>query len=170
MPRRSRINLTGGTNRQATFFAEEDYRAYFDWLADAAKKYNCHIYAYVLMINHVHLLASTSRPMGLSLMMQYVGRHFVRYINRVYRRSGTIWEGRFKASLVDTEGCFLSCCRCIECNPVRADMAKGPGEYRWSSYRSHAFGLPDKLISSHEQYERFDASDEARQAAYRGLF
>lgn len=178
MPRRSRLNITGlpqhliqrGNNRHATFFAEEDYRAYIGWLVDAAKKYDCRIYAYVLMTNHVHLLASTTRPMGLSLMMQYVGRYFVRYINRVYRRSGTLWEGRFKASLVDTDHYFLRCCRYIECNPVRASMVEGPGEYHWSSYRSHAFGLPDPLVASHEQYERLGASNEARQAAYRALF
>lgn len=89
MPRRSRINLADvpqhiiqrGNNRQATFFAEEDYRRYLDWLSDASKKYNCRIYAYVLMTNHVHLLASSVRPYGLSLMMQYLGRYFVRYIN-----------------------------------------------------------------------------------------
>lgn len=178
MPRRSRLNITGvpqhliqrGNNRQATFFAEEDYRAYIGWLVDAAKKHHCRIYAYVLMTNHVHLLASTTKAMGLSLMMQHVGRYFVRYINHTYRRSGTLWEGRFKASLVDTENYFLRCCRYIECNPVRAGMVEGPGEYHWSSYRSHAFGLPDPLTVSHEQYEQLGHSDEARQAAYRNLF
>jgi len=178
MPRRSRLNLTAvpqhliqrGNNRQATFFAEEDYRCYLTWLTDAAKKYDCRIYTYVLMTNHVHLLASTARPYGLSLMMQYVGRYFVRYINRVYRCSGTLWEGRFKASLVDTETYFLRCCRYIECNPVRAQMVLGPGEYPWSSYRNHAFGVSDKLLAVHEQYERLDNSAEARQQAYRDLF
>jgi putative transposase len=159
-----------GNNRQATFFAEEDYRCYLDWLADAAKKYDCRIHAYVLMTNHVHLLASSARPKGLSLMMQYVGRYFVRYINHVYQRSGTLWEGRFKASLVDTEAYFLRLCRYIECNPVRADMVEGPGEYRWSSYRNHAFGMPDKLLTAHEQYERLGSSAEERQRAYRELF
>jgi len=178
MPRRARLNLTEvpqhliqrGNNRQATFFAEEDYRCYLGWLADAARKYDCRIYAYVLMTNHVHLLASTVRPYGLSLMMQYIGRYFVRYINRCYRRSGTLWEGRFKASLVDTETDFLRCCRYIECNPVRARMVLGPGEYPWSSYRTHAFGAPDKLLAVHEQYERLGKSGEERRQAYRDLF
>lgn len=159
-----------GNNRQATFFTDEDYRRYLDWLADAARKYGCRIYAYVLMTNHVHLLASPTRPYGLSLMMQYMGRHFVRHINRVHSRTGTLWEGRFKASLVDTETYFLRCCRYIECNPLRAKMVQAPGEYRWSSYQNHAFGAPDKLLTVHEQYERLGSSDEARQRAYRELF
>jgi len=178
MPRRTRLNLTDvsqhiiqrGNNRQATFFAEEDYRFYLDCLLDAARKYGCSIYAYVLMTNHVHLLASARGPHGLSCMMQHLGRRFVQYINHVYRRSGTLWEGRFKASLVDTETYFLRCCRYIECNPVRAGMVGDPADYRWSSYRTHALGGPDKLVSSHEQYERLGQNAEERQGAYRELF
>ena len=178
MPRRSRINFADvpqhiiqrGNNRQATFFAKEDYRFYLDHLFEASRKYGCVVYAYALMTNHVHLLASASKPYDLSRMMQHVGRYFVRYINRVYKRTGTLWEGRFKASLVDTETYFLRCCRYIECNPVRAGMVRGPGEYPWSSYRHHAFGMVDKLLAPHEQYERLASSDEARQLAYRELF
>ena len=178
MPRRSRLHLVDvpqhiiqrGNNRQATFFAEEDYCFYLDRLGEGARKYGCSIYAYVLMTNHVHLLALAQRPYALSLMMQYVGRYFVRYINRVYWRSGTLWEGRFRSSLVDTETYFLRCCRYIECNPVRAKMVQGPGEYRWSSYCNHAFGMPDKLLVAHEQHERLGSSDEERQSAYRDLF
>lgn len=122
------------------------------------------------MTNHVHLLASASKPYDLSRMMQHLGRYYVRYINRVYKRSGTLWEGRFKASLVDTETYFMRCCRYIECNPVRAGMVRGPGEYPWSSYRHHAFGVANKLLAAHEQYERLATSDEERQLANRGLF
>lgn len=159
-----------GNNRQATFFADEGYRCYLNWLVEASLKYDCRIYAYVLMTNHVHLLASSGRPYGLSLMMQYVGRHYVRYVNRCYRRSGTLWEGRFKASLVDTEDYFLRCSRYIECNPVRAGMVQGPGEYAWSSYRHHAFGVPDKLLSSHDRYEGLGNDGASRHQAYRELF
>ncbi len=130
----------------------------------------CSIHAYVLMTNHVHLLASARRPHGLSTMMQHLGRRFVQYINNVYRRSGTLWEGRFKASLVDTETYFLRCCRYIECNPIRARMVDDPAHYRWSSYRAHALGAPDKLVSTHEQYERLGQDAEVRQTAYRELF
>jgi putative transposase len=178
MPRQPRFTLTHvpqhiiqrGNNRQATFFAEEDYRFYLDRLLDASRKYHCTIYAYVLMTNHVHLLASAGRAYALSRMMQHLGRYFVRYINRVYKRSGTLWEGRFKASLVDTENYFLRCCRYIECNPVRAGMVSGPGEYSWSSYGYHAFGIDDKLLSVHERYGNLGTSDEERQLAYRRLF
>lgn len=178
MARRARLLFAGvpqhiiqrGNNRQATFFAEEDYRRYLEWLLEAVKKYDCRIYAYVLMTNHVHLLASADRPYDLSHMMQHLGRRFVRYINQVYRRSGTLWEGRFKASLVDTETYFLRCCRYIECNPLRARMVVHPGEYRWSSYRFHADGVPDKLLSTHQQYERLGLAPEQRQRTYRELF
>lgn len=147
MPRRSRINVADvpqhiiqrGNNRQATFFAGEDYRFYLDHLHEASRKYGCKVYAYVLMTNHVHLLASASKPYDLSHMMQHVGRHFVRYINRVYKRSGTLWEGRFKASLVDTETYFLRCCRYIECNPVRAGMV-------WRSARAREVGIRELLL------------------------
>lgn len=159
-----------GNNRQATFFAGEDYRCYLDCLFDAARRYGCSIYAYVLMTNHVHLLASAQRPYDLSHMMQHLGRRFVYYINHVYRRSGTMWEGRFKASLVDSEIYFLRCCRYIECNPVRAQMVATPGDYRWSSYRFHAFGEPDKLLTQHEQHQRLGKTTEERQQAYRALF
>jgi len=122
------------------------------------------------MTNHVHLLASAEQPYALSRMMQHLGRHYVRYVNRVYRRSGTLWEGRFKASLVDTETYFFRCCRYIECNPVRAGMAGRPWDYRWSSYQFHAYGMPARLLSTHEEYERLGATAEERRHAYRELF
>ena len=118
----------------------------------------------------MHLLASAERAYDLSRMMQHLGRRFVRYVNYVYCRSGTLWEGRFKASLVDTETYFLRCSRYIECNPVRARMVVRPGDYRWSSYRFHADGAPDKLLSNHEQFERLGRAAEQRQQAYRELF
>ncbi len=178
MARRARLLFAGvpqhliqrGNNRQATFFADEDYCSYLDWLVEAARKYDCRVYAYVLMTNHVHLLASAEQPYDLSRMMQHLGRRFVRYVNHVYRRSGTLWEGRFKASLVDTETYFLRCSRYIECNPVRGGMVVHPADYRWSSYRFHAEGHPDKLLSTHEQYERLGRTVEERQQAYRELF
>ena len=178
MPRRRRLLLADvpqhliqrGNNRHATFFTSDDYRFYLERIADAAKKYECSVYAYVLMTNHVHLLASSALPSGLSLMMQHVGRCFVRYINRTYRRSGTLWEGRFKSSLIETETYFLRCCRYIECNPVRAGMVHGPGEYRWSSYGYHAFGTPDALLSGHETYMALGMTPEERESAYRALF
>ncbi|MGE5526999.1 MAG: transposase [Rhodospirillaceae bacterium] len=178
MPRRPRFDLADvpqhviqrGNNREAMFYERADYVAYLTWLRDAATKYDCSIYAYVLMTNHMHLLASTARPHGLSSMMQYVGRYFVRYINKKYARSGTLWEGRFRSSLIDTETYFLRCCRYIECNPVRAGMVLHPGDYQWSSFRHHAYGDPDSLLAPHEQYQRLGMTVIQRQRAYRALF
>jgi len=178
MPRRSRLNLTDvpqhviqrGNNRQATFVAEADYLFYIDCLGDAARKYGCLIYAYVLMTNHVHLLVSGREPYAISRMMQHLGRCFVKRFNSIYGRSGTLWEGRFKASLVDTESYFLRCCRYIECNPVRAQMVVDPADYRWSSHRAHVLGKPDRLIVAHEQYQRLGTTARERQLAYRELF
>lgn len=178
MARRSRFSFPGlpqhliqrGNNRQIAFFAEADYRFYLKCLGGAARKYGCLIHAYVLMTNHVHLLATPLERYALSRTMQHLGRRYVRYVNDVYRRTGTLWEGRFKASLVDTESYFLRCCRYIEFNPVRARIATMPDDYRWSSYRCHALGMHDGLISTHEEYERLGHSAEQRQLAYQELF
>ena len=177
MPRRARLNLPAapmhviqrGNNRQATFFSDDDYRFYLQCLADAARRYACRIHAYVLMTNHVHLLAGAQAPYAISRMMQHVGRRFVQYVNTTYRRSGTLWEGRFKASLVDSETYFLRCCRYIDCNPVRAGMVTDPAHYPWSSHRRLALGESNPLLSGHEQYLRLGATPGERQRAYRAL-
>ncbi|MBM3356582.1 MAG: transposase [Betaproteobacteria bacterium] len=178
MARRPRLRIAGvpqhviqrGNNRQATFFADEDYVFYLECLREAAIKHECAIHAYVLMTNHVHLLTTSGQPETMSLVMRDLGRRYVQHINFVYQRSGTAWEGRFKASLVDTETYFLRCCRYIECNPVRARMVAHPADYRWSSYRFHAEGAPDRLLSTHEQYQRLGFTADERQRAYRELF
>jgi putative transposase len=178
MARRPRLRIAGvpqhviqrGNNRQVTFFAEADYGFYLECLREAARTHDCAIHAYVLMSNHVHLLATPNEPEALSLVMRDLGRSYVQYVNFTYRRSGTLWEGRFKSTLVDTEAYFLRCCRYIECNPVRARMVARPGDYRWSSYRFHADGIPDKLLSTHDQYKRLGNTSEERQQAYRELF
>jgi len=103
-------------------------------------------------------------------MMQDLGRKYVRYINHTYKRSGTLWEGRFKASLVDSDAYLLTCMRYIELNPVRANMVKHPSEYRWSSYACNATGQTDKLIHPHPLYTALDKNTEQRQFAYRELF
>ncbi len=115
-----------GNNRQAIFFAAEDYARYRDWLAEAAARAGCAIHAYVLMTNHVHLLATPARADSLPRMMQLLGRRYVRHVNAAYRRSGTLWEGRYRAAPIDSEAYFLACCRTIELNPVRAGMVDHP--------------------------------------------
>jgi putative transposase len=159
-----------GHNRHATFFAAADYCFYLHCLYQAAQKYGCLVHAYVLMTNHVHLLATPCSPQAMSRVMQHVGRCYVRYVNDTYGRSGTLWEGRFRATLVDTERYFLTCCRYIELNPVRARIVETPEDYRWSSYRCNALGIADELVSPHGQYSALGTTDEQRWQAYRALF
>jgi len=110
------------------------------------------------------------KPDAVSHTMQDLGRRYVQYVNFRYRRSGTLWEGRFKASLVDTQHYFLACCRYIELNPVRAGIAKAPEDYPWSSYRHYALGQENGLLSAHEEYRALGATEVERQSAYRALF
>jgi putative transposase len=159
-----------GNNRQPCFLADEDYTAYRQDLRDAAKHDHCAIHAYVLMTNHVHLLVTGAEPGSASRMMQRLGRRYVACFNARYRRTGTLWEGRFKASLVDTCRYLLTCYRYIELNPVRAAMVADPADYRWSSFHCNAHGQPDPLITPHAAYLSLAATPGARQTAYRSLF
>lgn len=172
MPRRARLAIAGipwhviqrGNNRSACFYAEEDYRRYLETLHEQARRHRCAIHAYVLMTNHVHLLLTPQRPDGAGLLMKHLGQRYVQYINRTYRRSGTLWEGRFRSCLTQREDYVLSCYRYIELNPVRADMVRHPRDYRWSSYRANGEGQTDPVITPHEEYLRLG------RGAYRELF
>ncbi len=159
-----------GNNRAATFFADEDYARYRDWLGEAAADYGCAIHGYVLMTNHVHLLITPQTPDSLPRTMQSLGRRYVRYVNATYRRTGTLWEGRYRAAPIDSEAYFLACCRYIELNPVRARMVRHPRDYRWSSYRAHAQGRADLLLTGHGLYDRLGRTAATRQQQYRALF
>jgi putative transposase len=159
-----------GNNRQACFFADADYAIYLDKLRESGEKYNVAIHAFVLMTNHVHLLVTPNDEIGVARMMQAVGRYYVRYVNTVYQRSGTLWEGRYKSTLVDDEYYFLTVSRYIELNPVRAGMVEHPAEYPWSSYHANGLGKDIQLMTSHRVYERLGEDKEARQENYRGLF
>ena len=178
MPRRARFGLAGlpqhiiqrGNNRQVSFFAEADYRFYIDCLREATLKYDCLVHAYVLMTNHVHLLASAEETDDISRMMQHLGRRFVRHINKTYLRTGTLWEGRFRASLVDREQYYMRCCHYIENNPVRAGIVRHPAAHAWSSYQFHALGREDRLVTAHEMYQRLGITPEERQLRYRESF
>ncbi len=122
------------------------------------------------MTNHVHLLVTPTNRDGLSEMMQALGRRYVQYFNYQYRRSGTLWEGRFKSSLVQSERYLLQCHRYIELNPVRADMVNDPSGYTWSSYRCNALGINSELCTHHDEYLKLGNSKVKRQLAYRALF
>jgi putative transposase len=158
-----------GNNRNACFHSDDDYRIYKEWLSDACRRYAVELYAYVLMTNHVHLLLAPESKEGISLVMQSIGRRYVQYVNKTYRRTGTLWESRHKSSLIQAEEHLLTCYRYIELNPVRAGMVEQPGDYPWSSYRHHAYGERDSLISSHPLYLSL-GNDEDRLHAYRELF
>jgi putative transposase len=143
---------------------------YASLLHEYSQKYSVALHAWVFMTNHVHLLASPYTADGVSFMMQSVGRRYVRYFNREYRRSGTLWEGRFKSSLVQSETYLLQCQRYIELNPVRADMVTDPAQYAWSSYQCHALGKVTKMNTPHEEYLALGDSDSKRHNAYQALF
>jgi len=160
-----------GNNREIIFGGEEDYLFYLKCLEEASKANGLNVHAYVLMTNHVHLLASPSDETSISKTFQSVGRRYVQYFNYYYERTGTLWEGRYKSTIIDSETYLLTCMRYIEMNPVRArNMAKHPKEYRWSSYGYNALGREDNLISPHSIYERMGVSYNERQHAYRQLF
>jgi putative transposase len=159
-----------GNNRQVCFVSEEDMAAYAVWLKKYAKENEVAIHAWVFMTNHVHLLCTPSRSGGISKMMQSLGRSYVRYFNFTYKRSGTLWEGRYKASLVQTEQYLLELYRYIELNPMRANMVSEPGDYGWSSYQCNALGKQSELLTAHEVYLALGKTDEIRRSRYRDLF
>ncbi|MCG8324059.1 MAG: transposase [Thiotrichales bacterium] len=178
MPRRPRMYLPDipahivqrGNNRNPCFFTEDDYRFYLDRLSQALKRYQVKLHAYVLMTNHVHLLMTPTDECGISKVMSLLGQHYVRYINHAYRRSGTLWEGRHKSSLIQAEEYLLLCYRYIELNPVRAGMVVSPEDYPWSSYRHHGWGEQNRLISEHNLYMQLGHDKEERCFAYREIF
>jgi putative transposase len=159
-----------GNNRQICFGGDEDFAAYAQWLEDCSRKSQVAIHAWVFMTNHVHLLVTPKTDDGVSRMMQTLGRHYVRYFNHTYSRTGTLWEGRFKSCVVDAENYLLVCQRYIELNPVRASMVTDPGDYPWSSYRANGLGQPAKLWTPHRVYRELGETAADRAAAYRTLF
>jgi putative transposase len=151
-------------------FCEDEYRYFLDRLREGLGRFRVALHAYVLMTNHVHLLMTPRDVAGISRLMQHLGRHYVLYVNRQYRRTGTLWEGRHKASLVQADPYLLTSMRYIELNPVAAGMVQSPEQYRWSSYRWHAWGEPNPLLSDHDLYVCLGASEHDRRCAYRELF
>jgi putative transposase len=178
MPRRPRIHLDHvplhivqrGHNREPCFFAAEDYQSYLHWLGEALAETECALHAYVLMTNHVHLLLTPVKAETVPKLIISLGRRYVQYINRTYRRTGTLWDSRYKSSLVQEETYLLTCQRYIELNPVRAAMVEDPAHYRWSSYRANGLGQPDARLTPHELYHALGPNEPERQAAYRALF
>ena len=177
MPRRARLALAGvsthlvqrGIDRGACFFRDDDRLHYLALLAELAPALGCAVHAYVLMGNHVHLLVTPSRAESLSRLMRQLNQRYVQAINRAYRRSGTMWEGRFRSCLVDTEAYVLACYRYIELNPVRASMVRDPLDYPWSSHRMNASAFPSSLLTPHEVFRALAPDARGRAEAYREL-
>ncbi len=161
MPRLPRFDLVGqpqhvivrGNNREAIFCADEDYHFYLAKLNLACEKHQCDLHAYVLMINHVYILITPHKKDGISKAMEMIGRYYVQYFNHSYKRTGTLWEGRYKATLIDSEHYALTCYRYIELNPVRAKMMDDPADYPWSSYRANGLEESSDLIVQHSFYK-----------------
>ena len=155
-----------GNNRDAIFASDEDCEFFKEVLAEAARRYALAIHAYVLMTNHLHLLATPGTADSLPKTLQSLGRRYVQYFNYRYRRTGTLWEGRYRATVIEAETYLFECMRYIELNPVRANMVAHPAAYPWSSYRANAEGQADALLTPHLLYRRLGAEARERQAAY----
>lgn len=177
MPRSLRLNLPGvtqhvvqrGNDRRPCFFTEIDYIRYLQDLHEIARREGCALHAYVLMTNHVHLLMTPAGAGRVGRTMQALGRRYVRYINDRYCRTGTLWEGRYKANPVGSDRHVLQCQRYIELNPLRAKMVADPADYRWSSFRHHALGKPDPMITPHPAMAGLGPTPLERRQNYREL-
>ena len=177
MARLPRLTLPGyphhviqrGNNRQAIFACPADYRVMLDLLEENAKKFDVLVHAYVLMSNHLHLLATPQAADGLPKMMQAVGRSYVRYFNDTQKRSGTLWEGRYKSTVIQADRYLLACMVYIDLNPVRAGLVMQPQDYLWSSYLHYLGVRTDRLITPHALYWELGNTPFAREAAYAEL-
>ncbi len=159
-----------GNNRQVIFRADDDYLFYLEKLHAAAVKHQCDIHAYVLMTNHVHLLVTPHSKDSIGKMIQMLGRYYVQYFNYRYKRTGTLWEGRYKATLIDTDSYLFTCMQYIELNPVRAKMVEQALDYPWTSYHYNAMGQADKLVTTCREYKHLAKTKAGQQLAYRQLF
>ena len=159
-----------GNNRQPILHDEEDYWFLWGRLRDAAEKFQCEVHAYVLMPNHFHLLLTPHQENGIGKLMQYTGRYFVQHVNSRYDRTGTLWEGRYRATLIDPDTFLLPVSRYIETNAVRANLVAAADDYDWSSYAANALGAEDELVSAHPVYRALGDSEEDQRWAYRAAF
>jgi putative transposase len=158
-----------GNNRQALFVSKDDYEKLLALLEEFAKKFSVAIHAYVLMSNHFHLLATPESADGVPKMMQALGRSYVRYFNDRHQRTGTLWEGRYRSTLIQAERYLLACMVYIDLNPVRAGMAADPAEYPWSSYLYYVGRRADRLVTPHPLFWELGNTPFARDAAYADL-
>ncbi len=159
-----------GHDGQPVFFEDQDYQYFHDCLDAAAYNYQLNVHAYVLMPDHVHILATPCKTDSISRATQSIGRNYVQYFNECYGGSGTLWKGRYRATIIESKQYLLTCSRYIELNPVRNKLDKKPGDYRWSSYAHNALGETDELIKAHKEYLLLGSGTKTRAKAYRSLF
>lgn len=159
-----------GINRWPTFLEDVDLAFYRLALYTASRESGCKVHAYALMTNHVHLLLTPTHALGPSRLMQSLGRRYVRYFNDRYRRSGPLWEGRYRSAPIASDVHLLCTYRYIELNPVRASMVRHPAQYEWSSFRCNALGAPDPIIEPHPSYSGLGRGESDRREAYVALF
>ncbi|MFH0784080.1 MAG: transposase [Pseudomonadota bacterium] len=156
-----------GHNRQIVFVSDDDYNYYLENLLEFKREFDCRIYAYCLMTNHVHLIVDPrDKPESLSLLMKRVAGRQTRYVNKLEKRTGSLWEGRFKSSIISSKEYLPACCRYIELNPLRADLVTDPVQYQWSSYAAKVSGKKDPVIDDHPFYLSLGESKQHRQKAY----
>ena len=167
MPRRSRVQLDGvalhivqrGHNREPCFFSKEDYNSFLQWLGEALVNNEFQLHAYALMTNHVHLLLTPKKAATVPKLIMSLGRRYVQYINRTYKRTGPLRDSRYTSSLIQADTYLLACQRYIELNPVRAAMVDDPAHYRWTSYRHNALAATDSCITPHVLYPAMGQTD-----------
>lgn len=177
MPRRARMYIPGlpyhvvqrGNNREPCFIEPENYQYYLKLWQTLSVRYGVAIHAYCLMTNHIHFLVTPESENSISTTMKVVGSRYAQYMNLKYKRTGTLWEGRHRSSMVQTDRYLLTCMRYIELNPVRADMVKHPEEYKWSSYGINGWG-DSSFITPHDEYLKLGNNIDVRLFAYRELF
>jgi putative transposase len=176
MARQARIVIPGqamhvlvrGNNRETLFHAPADYVTYLDWLRTAANQFSVAVHAYALMPNHVHLLLSPKEPQSLAKLMQSLGRRYAQFFNQKHGRTGTIWEGRYRSSLIDPDY-LLRCQRYIELNPVRSGLESRPADYPWTSYASHLGGKGEAWLQDHPRFWDLGNTPFERQMAWANL-
>jgi putative transposase len=169
IPHHPHLVLQQALDRQPVFRDADDHLAFLGWLREAARLFKVAIHAYALLPDRVLLLATPANQLGLGRMMQWVGRHYVPYFNRKVGRAGTLWQGRFKATVIDAERQFMLCSRYVEGQPVAAGLVVTAADYPWSSCAHHVGAKPDPLIIDHQSYWFLGNTPFDREAAYRGL-
>ncbi|MBU2539173.1 MAG: transposase [Proteobacteria bacterium] len=176
MPRQARIVIPNtphhivqrGHNRKTVFVSEDDYLYYCHNLTDFKKQFGCRVYAYCLMTNHVHLVVDPGEDVeSIALLMKRVAGRQTRYVNRLEKRTGSLWEGRYKSSPISSKEYLLACCRYIELNPLRAGIVSTPADYKWSSYRCKAEGKTDDLVDFDGNYLAFGRNERERAILYK---